>query len=283
MAFTEKTLQFTFSGEASGALSVSGLRAIANIQASEGRLGSQAQVKIWGLSMAQMSQYSTKLSAAIGGAVNAYEIVIEAGDLGENLTQVVQAGIWQSYIDLGDAPDSAFVVNASGIYLGTTTISPQSQPGSRNAEDLIKSLCAAGQLTFSNPSKAHAVLRNQATYGSVIDQIDQVADAARFGWTLNGNTVVIWKRGAPVDDTVIDVGPGTTPAMVGYPVFWEQGIIVTSLFNPRVHLHQQMNVVGSALANANGLWDIISVQHALSTMVDRGPWFTTAILSAAFS
>lgn len=281
MAFTEKSLQLTFSGAASGILSVSGLRAIANVQASEGRLGSQAQVKIWGLSMGQMNSYSTKLSAGVG--VDQFEIVIEAGDLGSNLTSVVQAPIWQSYIDLGDAPESAFVVNATGIYLGTTTLAAQSRPGAQNAEALIASLCAAAGLTFSNPSGARAVLRNQSTYGSALDQIDQIADAAQFGWTLNGNTIVIWTRGKPVDNTVIDVGPGTTPRMVGYPQFWEQGIIVTSLFNPQVHLHQQMNVIGSTLKNANGLWDIVNVQHSLSTMVDRGPWFTTAILSAPFT
>jgi hypothetical protein len=281
MAFTEKALSFTFSGAASGSFSASGLRAIASIQASDGRLGSQAQVKIWGLSEGQMNSYSSKFSAGVG--VDQFEIVIEAGDLGSSLTSVVQAPIWQSYIDLVDAPESAFVVNASGIYLGTTTIAAQSQPGSQNAEKLIASLCAAAGLTFSNPSGAHAVLRNQATYGSVIDQIDQIADAAQFGWTLNGSTIVIWTRGKPVDDTVIDVGPGTTPAMVGYPQFWEAGIIVTSLWNSRVHLHQQMNVVGSRLKNANGLWNIVNVQHSLSTMVDRGPWFTTAILSAPFT
>jgi hypothetical protein len=40
-----------------------------------------------------------------------------------------------------------------------------------------------------------------------------------------------------------------------------------------------MNVVGSGLTKANGLWQIVNAQHSLSSMLDRGPWFTTAILA----
>jgi hypothetical protein len=278
MAFTQKELQFTFSGAASGTLSVSGLRAVANIQANQGRLGTQAQVKIWGLSMAQMNAYSARIPTALG--VDQFELLIEAGDLGDNLSQVVLAPIWESFIDLGDAPESAFEVNVAGIYLGANPIAAQSQPGAQSAEGLIASLCAAARLTFSNLGGAHAVLRNQATYGSVIDQIDQIADAAKFAWSLSGGTISVWPRGSTVDDVVIDVGPGTTPAMVGYPRYWEQGIIVTLLFNQQVQLGRQMNVMGSSLTKANGLWNIVNAQHSLSTMVDRGPWFTTAVLAA---
>lgn len=281
MAFTEKALAFTFSGAASGNFSAQGLRAIANIQANQGRLGTQAQVKIWGLSLPQMNAYSAKIPTALG--INQFELSIEAGDLDSSLSQVVLGPIWESFIDLTDAPESAFVVNVAGIYLGANPISAQSQAGAQNAESLIASLCAASGLTFNNAAGAHAVLRNQATYGSVLDQIDQIADAAKFSWTLNGNTVLIWPRGAMVDDTVIDVGPNTTPEMVGYPQYWEQGIIVTSLFNQQVQLGRQMNVIGSSLTKANGLWSIINVQHSLTTMLDGGPWFTTAILSAPSS
>ena len=65
--------------------------------------------------------------------------------------------------------------------------------------------------------------------------------------------------------------------MVGYPVFWELGIIVTSLYNPEIQIGRQMNII-SSIPNANGLWKIIRVQHELTTMIAKGPWFTTATL-----
>jgi hypothetical protein len=41
-----------------------------------------------------------------------------------------------------------------------------------------------------------------------------------------------------------------------------------------------MEVVGSILTKANGIWKIVGVQHDLTTMLNKGPWFTTAHLSA---
>jgi len=286
MAFSERELRFTFSGAQpfsgapSGSFSAAGLRAVASIQAVEGRLGVQAQVKIWGLSMDQMNAYSTAIPSAVGGAggLGSVNLVIEAGDFGGSLSQVFNGLIWQSYIDLTGAPDSAFVVSVVGIVDAATPTAPQSQPGAQNAEDLISAICAGAGFTFHN-NGAHAVLRNQATYGSAIDQIERIARAADFRWMLKGKTLSIWPQGGTIDDVVIDVGPNTDPQMVGYPAYWEAGLVVTSLFNPEIQVSRQMNVVGSSIPKANGLWAITKVQHDLTTMVSKGPWFTTAILS----
>jgi hypothetical protein len=184
-------------------------------------------VKIWGLSLAQMNAYSSTF--AQGVAIENYSLTIEAGDLGSNLSTLIEGLIWSSFIDLTDAPDVCFNVTMSGLYLGANPIAAQSAPpkipgtpSAHDAETLIASLCAAAGLTFSNPSGAHQVLRNQSTYGSVLDQIDQVADAAKFSWTLKGSTVLIWPRGGTADNVVIDVGPGTTPRMVGYVALWRR-------------------------------------------------------------
>lgn len=277
VSFSEKTLKFTFSGAVEGSFSVSGLRAVVNTQATEGTLSVTAQVKIWGLSLAQMNSYSTRISAAINDELPDANLVIEAGDLGGGLMQVIDAPIWQSYIDLADSPESAFIVSVSSITDLATPASPQSQPGEQNAEDLIEAICAGAGLTFQN-NDAHAVLRNQATYGSALKQLDTIARAAGFHWMRNGDTLAIWSEDGTIDDVVIDVGPDTDPQMVGYPVFYESGIIVTSLFNPEIQVGRQMNVI-SSLQNAAGLWQITSVQHNLTTMIPKGPWFTIATLS----
>jgi hypothetical protein len=66
--------------------------------------------------------------------------------------------------------------------------------------------------------------------------------------------------------------------MVGYPGWWEAGLIVTSLYNPQVQINRQMNVIGSSIPQANGVWKVTQVQHDLTTMMAKGPWFTTAQL-----
>jgi len=276
MTFAERELRFTFSGAKSGSFSAEGLRAAVGVQAFPGRLGNQAQVKVWGMSLAQMNAYSSPLSAAV--AAENFRLTIDAGDMGGGLSQLIDGLILRSFIDLSGAPDSSFNVTMIDTFVQAAPIAAQSQPGPQNAENLIASLCAAAGFGFNN-NGAHAVLRNQSTYGSAIDQIEKVAQAAQFHWYFDGTTVWIWPPGGTRDATVIEVGPNTDPAMVGYPQFWEAGITVTSLYNPSIQLGRQMRVT-SNLPNAQGLWDIIQVQHDLATMLDGGPWFTTAILSA---
>lgn len=282
MAFAERVLRFTFSGAQSGTFSAAGLRAAANIQSYPNRAGTTAQVKIWGLSEDQMNAYSSVIPALV--AAQQFNLVIEAGDLGQPLTQVLNGPILRSYIDLSGAPDSALIVTMIDTFFAATPIGPQSQPGAQNAENLIEQLCPLapipGGLKFDNASGAHAVLNNQSTSGSVIDQIQRIATAAKFNWKIVGSTLSIWPKNGTVDDVVIDVGPKTDPAMVGYPSYWEAGLIITSLFNQEVQIGRKMNVVGSVIPKANGLWQIIQVQHDLTTMLAKGPWFTTAILAA---
>lgn len=278
MAFAERVLKFSFSGAQSGSFSAAGLRAAANIQRYPGRAGTTAQVKIWGLTLDQMNAYSSVIPALV--AAQQFNLAIEAGDFGRPLTQLLNGPILRSFIDLRGAPDSVFNVTMIDTFLAASPIAAQSRQGAANAEDMISSACAAANLTFDNSAGAHAVLNNQATYGSAIDQISKIATAAKFEWKLNGTKVSIWPRIGTADDVVIDIGPNTDPEMVGYPNYWEAGLIVTSLFNQEIQIGRQMKVVGSSIPKANGLWQIIQVQDDLTTMLAKGPWFTTAILAA---
>jgi hypothetical protein len=286
MSLAQRILQFQFSGgqpfsgSPSGSFTVSGLRAAVSIQGSQGRLGSLGLAKIWGLSLAQMNAYCTVIPAAIGGGgLSPVTLTITAGEIGGGLAEVINAGIWESYIDLTGAPDSCFVTSIGGIYAAAKPMAPQSQPGAQNAESLIASICAGAGFKLNN-NGAHAVLRNQATYGSALDQIETIARAAGFAWAWSGTTFSIWPENQTIDNTVVQVGPNTTPRLVGYPQYYETGIIITSLFNPEVKLGRRMEVVGSILTKANGIWQIVGVQHDLTTMLQNGPWFTTAKLAA---
>lgn len=234
-------------------------------------------MKIWGLSLAQMNAYCSRIPTALG--IEQFSLAIAAGDLGAGLTEVVNAAIWESYIDLTGAPDSCFVASVAGIYTAANPTAAQSQPGAQNAEDLISAICAGAGFTLNN-NGAHTVLNNQATFGSALDQIERIAQAAGFAWAWSGKVFSIWPQDGTVDDTIIQVGPNTNPQMVGYPQYWPQGIIVTTLFNPQVQVGRQMEVIGSTLTKANGLWQIVGVQDDLTTMLPKGPWFTTATLAS---
>lgn len=276
MAFVGRQLRFTFSGESTGTLVASGLRAIASIQAFGESLGVSAQVKIYGLTEAQTNAYSSNISAGVG--IEQFSLSIEAGDIGSEPSQVVNGNIWRSFVDLQAVPESSFNVTVAGvIYTASNPVASQSQPGAQNAEDMIASVCAKSNLILQN-NGAHAVLRNQTTYGSAIDQIRKLARAAGFQWSVVGSTVYLWPANGQRDETVITVGPDTNPRMVGYPAWWEAGIIVQSEYNREVQTGRRMKVI-SSIPRANGIWQIVQVRHELSTMLRNGPWFTTAVLA----
>lgn len=275
MSFVQRQLRLTFSGEHAGTLQVAGLRTYASIQAYTGKLGVSAQVRVWGLSLEQMNAYSSQLSTGVG--IDEFTLSLEAGDVDGQLSQVVDGAIWRSYPDFQDAPESAFNVSVAGtVYSASTPMASQSHAGSQDAETLIQSICNVAGLQLVNTAGAHAVLRNHATYGSAIDQIENIAHAAHFSVYFSGNIVWIWPRNQPRDETVIDIGPGNK--MVGYPEWWEAGIIVRSRFNQEIQVGRQMQVT-SSIPKANGIWQIINVQHDLATMLRKGPWFTTAVLA----
>jgi hypothetical protein len=277
MAFTERQLKFTFSGSPAGSFSAAGLRAMVSVQQYTGPIGVRAEVKIWGLSLAQMTAYSTPISSAINAALPDARLIVEAGDQ-TGFSKVIDAPIFQSYIDFSETPDSAFYVFVAGIYDKSDPNSGQSWKGTQNAEQIIAGLCALGGYNFAN-NGAHQPLRNPSVPpDSIINQIEAIASEADFEWSWGlNNAVSIWPQGGTADDVVIDVGPATDPAMVGYPKWWPLGLIVTSLFNSEIQLARTMNVI-SSIPNAQGKWAIQNVRHELATMMEKGPWFTTAVL-----
>jgi hypothetical protein len=290
MGFAERQLKFTFSGAPgfsgapTGTFSAQGLRAAVNVQAFQDRSVVMAQAKIYGLSLAQMTAYSSQIPGAPSGPAGLvpFNLLIEAGDAGGTMAKVVNGQIWRSYIDLSGAPESCLSVSVAGtLYQSAATIGSQSWAGAQNAEDLIQSICPEAlprPMTLHN-NGAHAVLRNPSTSGSAIDQIMTLALAAKFLVIFDGDDVYIWPPGGTRDTSpAIAVGPDTDPGMVGYPEFWQNGIIVTSLYNPSISVGRQIQV-SSSIPNAQGTWSIIQVQHELTTMLSKGPWFTTAVLA----
>ena len=99
MSFAEREMRFTFSGATSGNFSAAGLRAAVSIQSTEGVIGTAAQVKIWGLTLDQMNTFSSDMPSSVSSDIPDANLVIEAGDLGQPLSKVIDAQIWQSFID----------------------------------------------------------------------------------------------------------------------------------------------------------------------------------------
>ena len=275
MTFAQRQINLQFSGS-DGIVTLPGLRCIAMITNPGGfNAFGQLQLRVWGMTMAHMNQFSSTGSNMV--TAQNLSITLTAGNVGGVISQVFSGTLIRSFIDMSSPPDACFTCAAiSGYFEKSIAAAANSWPGTNNAEQIIAALAQSIGFGFSNPSSAHAVVRDQYTCGSAIDQIMTVAKAAAIPIKIENNTVYVWPNNGTLDDVTIDLGPGN--GLVGYPTYWESGFIVKSEFNPMIANGRTINLT-SSIPQANGSWPTQNVIHELSTLTPDGPWFTTARLS----
>jgi hypothetical protein len=277
MTFAQRQINLQFSDD-QGTVELDGLRCAAIISAAGGySSAARLQLRVFGMSLDQMNRYSSTGTDMVRTQNDS--IIVMAGNVGGAMSQVFAGTIVKSFPDFSAAPDVSFNCTAtSGFFYRAAPAAPNSYQGAQNAEDIIQKLASSIGFVYENPNGAHAVLQNQYLSGSVIQQIDTVIQAASFGSEIANNTVTIWPNDGTRDDTVIAVGPNSIPPMVGYPSFWEAGVIVKSEFNPNI-ANGRTIAVTSSIPKAKGSWPIHTVTHELSSVTPDGPWFTTARLN----
>lgn len=239
-------------------------------------------LKVYGMTLDQMNTYSS--AGADFVAISNQSITVSVGNVGSAPVQIFSGTIRRAYIDFGSIPDVAFVCEAvSGLFQKVNPIAPLQINGNANAEDLIQALAESNGLTFENgigESAAHYVLQNQYAEGSALSQIETIATNASFAFSLENNRVYIWANGKNRDNVIIDLNQNT--GMVGYPSYWAAGFVVKQEFNASVLTGRQIKL-SSIIPKSNGLWNIISTTHELSTVIPDGPWFTTSQLATVGS
>lgn len=277
MSFVQRQISVQFSTDTQ-TFDLEGLKVSVIISQFGGSLGQgQMQMSVWGMSLDQMNELSSV--GSVPAVVTSNSVTVSAGDVNGKMTQVFYGTIVRSFPDFSSAPDVCFTVTATaGYYQKAQTLAAKHYAGSNNAETIIEALAESAGLVFSNPNNVHVVIRDQYLYGSAVSQITQVAQAAAIPVEIANGTVTIWPNNGVRDSVEIDLGPDTSPQLVGYPTYYEAGFIVTSQFNPLMLGGRNVNLK-SSIPKANGTFPIQTVTHQLSTLTADGPWFTTCRLS----
>jgi hypothetical protein len=280
VTFVQRQINLQFS-DSSGqaAVDLQGVRCQAIIDCRGGNFTSaQLELRVYGLPMAVMNRFSGPGIAAITWAQNLSYVTLSAGSVGGAISQLFSGSLIGAYIDFAGTPDVCFVCSAvAGVDKMALPSAPNSKAGAQNAEDLIAALASSMGYTFQNPNGAHAVLQNQYTSGSVLSQIQTIAQAASIAMEVANTTITIWPNGGNRDSVVIDISPGQ--GLVGYPTYWQSGFVIKTEFNPMMANGRSVNLTGSVITKANGLWPIYAVSHELATLMPDGPWFSTVKLS----
>ncbi len=251
-------------------VTLTGLRVSAKIVYYKGAVQGSAQIRIFGLPLSMINQLT---GTGIGALeVRRNTILIAAGDKDGKMSTIYQGQIRYAYGDFGGAPDSALDIIALAV--ATDAVKPvdaSSYRGDVDAAVIMSDLAKKLGLTFEN-NGVSVMLSNPYFPGTAWQQIMDCGEAAGIDYTIDRGILAIFpKLGARTLDGPVEVSPET--GMVGYPTFWDQGLAVTTLFNPNISIGGQINVV-SDITVACGVWNSFNIFHTLESETPNGQWFT---------
>jgi hypothetical protein len=278
MTYARRRLNMTFKlGQGSfgdggfDTVKVTGLRASATISKAGGVSLSELNLRIYGLPLSVMNQLSTLGKPLIEGRNNT--VIVEAGsdDAGD---AIVFAGtIAEAWVEMEGAPDGVFIVSAyTGLLDALRPLPPSSFPGHADAATIMAGLAVQMGYAFEN-SGVSVQLANPYFAGAGRRQAETCARAGNFNFFIDDttNTLAIWPRNGSRGGAIPLLSKDT--GLKGYPAHTQNGIVVTTLFNPSITFGGQVEV-RSILTPANGRWTVFSVVHDLEAETPDGQWFT---------
>lgn len=278
MAFVERVISLTFTKVGGtfaetgvSTFTVEGLRVQCNVFNVGGISVGAANLRVLGLTREQLNDLSGLNSGFM--VQRMIQLDIRAGDAGSPLQLIFSGQMNVGQIDMSGQPDSALViVAAAGMIASMTPANPTSYPASASHLDVLADLAKRAGLAFE-PNGPPKTLATMYVFGSYRDQMLRVADAANVNIAIIDNTLVVWpRRGFRGTNSVPIISPES--GLVGYPSYSDNGIGITTLFNPFLRLGQLFDVK-SSLPFACGRWIAFGVKHDLESQTPNGKWFTT--------
>lgn len=252
---------------------VTGLRVSATISKTGGVSLSSLNLRAYGLDLSTMNQLSTLGKPLIYGRKNI--VSVTAGDDVTGMALIFSGIMQEAWVDAQGAPDVAFLVTAyTGQLDSLRPLPPSSFPGSADAATIVSGLATQMGYGFEN-SGVTVQLANPYFPGTGRQQLETVARAGDFNFFVDDvtNVVAIWPRDGARDGAAILVSPDT--GLVGYPAHTQDGINVTTVFNPNIVYGRALKVE-SALIPSSGIWKPYAVTHDLESETPGGKWFTQA-------
>lgn len=229
---------------------------------------STADVTISNLAMKDMERLTFLAFRPLQSRKN--KIMIEAGNLGEELSLAFKGDITSAYPDFSSAPDVQMHIEAmtAGWSLQVAE-SPTSVDGEAEVAKLISQFATDAGFSFVN-NNITASVKNTTYTGSPVQKAQQCANEVGIELIMDDDTWTIQQWGTPRGDAVL-LTPET--GLIGYPSFTQDGISCKSFYNPHLSLGGQVKVE-SIVPRATGYWKITSLSHSLTAYKD-GEWSST--------
>lgn len=256
-------------------LTVAGLRVRVNITETGGPSLGQAAVRAYGMTLDHMAQLAQIMKMPNGEIQTRYnEMSITAGDDVNGMTQIFRGQITSAPIDLTGQPDSVINFSAfAGGFEAVQAVPPASYPTGTAVADIMANFAKQAGLGFENHG-VDTVISKPYFPGSLGQQILSCGEQANCEAKITNGVLIIVSKGAsrnPGPDALPLVAPET--GMVDYPVAWNQGVSIRTLFNPQLTLLSQVKVK-SIIPFANGDYTIYNIGHDLESEMPNGDWYS---------
>lgn len=262
----------SFGADGSDTVTLTGLRCAANITKAGGVSMSECDLRVFGMQLDVMNKL-TILNKLRYTDSRFNEVTISAGDDQNGMAVCFTGILSEAWADAAAAPDVVFQVKAyTGLLEAVKPVSPVSYNGSVDVATVLQGIAAQMQpvRTLEN-SGVKTRISNPYLTGTLRDQALTIARAAGCNMLIDDTVLAIWPFGGTRDGEVSVISAET--GMVGYPTFTQNGIRLTTLYNPSLVFGRTIECK-STFTQANGKWVIASVSHNLSAEVPGGPWFT---------
>lgn len=322
LANRQVDILFTLAQDSAGSagvetLTLSGYRVRCQIASTGLESGMACAVRVEGLSLPLPLLNRLSLMQEGMAAQTRNTVTIMAGDgAGQGaraMPVVFSGGVVEAFVDYANSPDVAFELRAfSGALPAAVPVAPTSFGGDVAVATLMQVLATKAGLAFANYG-VQTMLRGGVYYkGSVAEQVDSCARAARISYQIGVGVLAIWPAGmvaqAQGQAHTVSVATG----LVGYPSYSQYGVLFQTVFNPDILFRDTVCLqtggftpqgagqasaaqtgttagvsgqTGSTPAGATqagdvplptrGMWVVQSVRHDLQTEQPDGPWFTT--------
>lgn len=289
MSFEQRVLEAGFTlgqgtfgdSDNSNQSTAAGLRMCSQIKRAGGAGMAKLSLTIYGMKLSTMNTLST-----LGVIATTYRkniITLNAGN-SDTTSTVFQGTITNAYVDLQSMPEAKFQVEASSAFINALApADPSSYRGAVDVAQVLSGLAAQMGVPFEN-NGVSVILQSPYFYGSLRQQALAAVQAAGISWNgIEDGTLAIWMPGQARGGAAPLISEDT--GLATYPKYTALGIRFQTVFNPSIGFGKQVNVqssqvlkfagqTGNAKVSANGVWNVVGLDHYLDSLMPHGKWFS---------
>lgn len=276
--------QGAFGEEGFDTIEFKGLRAQVEIHVAGGVSMATCDLRVYGMGIDAMNKLTVLRSSRTASRRNG--LVVSVGDDATGVAAAFTGDIVEAWVDMHGAPEVVFVVSAmSGFGAAMKSVPPTTHRGSVDAATVVAGIAAQMSpvgavadsegnivkgLNFQNDGVS-VQISNPYLPGTALDQLQSIARAGDFKYLIDNDTLIIWPKNGVRKGLIPLISAAT--GMVGYPSYTQDGIELTTLYNPSIYFGGIVEV-DTELEPAKGRWQVFNVIHELDAEVPGGRWFT---------